>query len=548
MGKKALNGLLFVAVVAACIGLTLYLGRDAAASMLIYNFAFLGIMVVIYTIGLVGGMLKINGLGKNFSEASEGLEDYFKTSGPKAEKLSVRLEGLFSHPYLSRKMKNFLLGMKKSKEGIVDLEEYINEDELDNYIHKRMLEMVPDILTSLGILGTFVGLVWGLKDFSPSNYEAMTTSVASLVDGIKVAFLTSIYGVSMSVIYTFGMKSEYSAMTEELQNFLGKFHGYVMPSAENKSRNLLVAVQKRQTEALTQMAGEFSSQMAQQFQEMLNPTFQKMNDTLEELAVSVTTCQQEAVKEIVHTFLMEMHNTFQMQFQDFGKALDEVTRTQKENAEFTQTLYENLSGELKAAYMEQEKTMSEMMKTLGETQNQYLAVARDILKENKEIQSRQQEDYRYLANYLKDAEKSAAKFWVACNQTMQKYVESAGDGVEKFSKVGEQCGQLMKSNKDLLETFGTQTRELAEYQKMSYNLMNQVRRLLNDMTVLNDEKDIYLMGGHITSMAAQNANREAMEQVKDLLTEQSEQQKKILEDMNEAIQNMPKSKFSLFGR
>ena len=65
-----------------------------------------------------------------------------------------------------------------------------------NHIHKRLLEMVPDIFTSLGILGTFVGLVWGLKNFEPSNYEAMTTSVASLVDGIKVAFLTSIYGIS----------------------------------------------------------------------------------------------------------------------------------------------------------------------------------------------------------------------------------------------------------------------------------------------------------------------------------------------------------------
>ena len=43
----------------------------------------------------------------------------------------------------------------------------INEDEIDLHVHKKLLEMVPDIFTSLGILGTFVGLVWGLKNFEP---------------------------------------------------------------------------------------------------------------------------------------------------------------------------------------------------------------------------------------------------------------------------------------------------------------------------------------------------------------------------------------------
>ena len=78
--------------------------------------------------------------------------------------------------------------------------------------------MVPDIFTSIGILGTFLGLVWGLRDFQPTDYSAMTSSVAALVEGIKVAFLTSIYdGISFSIVYTFGMKGEYSSMTEELQ-------------------------------------------------------------------------------------------------------------------------------------------------------------------------------------------------------------------------------------------------------------------------------------------------------------------------------------------
>lgn len=40
----------------------------------------------------------------------------------------------------------------------------------------------------------------------------MTTSVSALVDGIKVAFLTSIYGIAFALIYSSGMKSVYSGM------------------------------------------------------------------------------------------------------------------------------------------------------------------------------------------------------------------------------------------------------------------------------------------------------------------------------------------------
>ncbi len=119
-------------------------------------------------------------------------------------------------------MDSFTDSINNSKEGLGDIEEFINEDELDIHVHKKLLEMVPDIFTSLGILGTFLGLVWGLRDFQPTDYSAMTSSVEALVEGIKVAFLTSIYGISFSIIYTFGMKGEYSSMTEELQGFLEK--------------------------------------------------------------------------------------------------------------------------------------------------------------------------------------------------------------------------------------------------------------------------------------------------------------------------------------
>ena len=98
-------------------------------------------------------------------------------------------------------MDDFVDSISRTEEGIAEVEDLVNIEDVDVHIHKRLLEMAPDIFTSLGILGTFIGLVWGLKNFQPTDYEVMTSSVSALVDGIKVAFLTSIYGVALSVVY-----------------------------------------------------------------------------------------------------------------------------------------------------------------------------------------------------------------------------------------------------------------------------------------------------------------------------------------------------------
>lgn len=549
MGKKVLNSILFLAVLTAAVGMTVYVGQGAMG-VTIYNFIFLGIMVVIYLMGMFCGMFKMNRLAGALEHAAEELSSIFKTNGRVAADKLTHLNGIFMEKYLDQKMDNFTASVENSKEGIIDIEEYLNEEELDLHIHKRLLEMVPDILTSLGILGTFVGLVWGLKNFEPSNYEAMTTSVSSLVEGIKVAFLTSIYGISLSIVYTYGMKSEYSFMTERLQAFLERFYSCVMPTAESESRNLLVSSQKNQTAAMKQMAEQFSVQMADSFEKVITPTFRKMNDSLDMLSTSLLRCQKDAVKEILDVFLEEMHASFHLQFDDFNQALEQMKTAQKENAEYTSALYQTMSRQLSDSYLKQEKMMKELVEEVGVMQSKYMNTANRIIQDNQEIQKQQQADYLHLADYLKEAEKSSAKFWVACNQTMQKYVETAAQSMEHVSNHGQISGELLKSNKRIIEEFDEKMQEFAEYQKLAYKTMDQVRRLLSDVTVAKDNKDIYLMGGHLTSMAAQNANKETLERVQDILEAQGERQQELLEEMTKNIRELSKAaqkgKFSLF--
>ena len=542
MRKKALNLILFLAVVIAAVGMTLYVGRGAA-SILVYNFCFLGIMVIAYAVGMFGGMFRMNDLSRAFRDAADELKDIFQSPGKIDTSKLSSLNGIFHHRYLDDKMQAFTDTISQSQEGIGDIEEYLNEEDVDEHIHKRLLEMVPDIFTSLGILGTFVGLVWGLKNFEPSNYEAMTTSVASLVDGIKVAFLTSIYGIAMSIVYSCGMKSEYSSLTSNLQSFLDRFHTYVMPTAESESMNILVASQKNQTAAMEQMAEKFSVQMADSFEKVITPTFQKMNDSLDVLVNSVTKCQEDAIKEILDTFLKEMNLSFKTQFEDFGRALTQLKDAQTDNTNYTTNLYQSMSRQLSEAYAEHEHMMRSMLEDTSAAQKDYLDMAGRILKDNQAIQKEQQADYQHLADYLKEAESSSAKFWVACNQTMQKYVEAAAQGMDKITASGKRNAELAQANQQVVAEFDARLQEFMNYQKLSYKTMDQVRRLLADISAAGSSKNVTLTAGQMTQ-------KQSFDKLEELLEHQGDQQQALLEELNRNLRELTKGaqkgKFGIF--
>lgn len=60
----------------------------------------------------------------------------------------------------------------------------------------RIMSSAPTILTSMGILGTFVGISYSLLEFNTNDLDK---SIPILLDGMKIAFLTSAIGMTLSI-------------------------------------------------------------------------------------------------------------------------------------------------------------------------------------------------------------------------------------------------------------------------------------------------------------------------------------------------------------
>ena len=70
------------------------------------------------------------------------------------------------------------------------------------------------LLTTLGVLGTFVGIALGLLDFDVRNIDE---SVPQLLAGLKVAFLTSILGLTTSIVLKAVQTVTLESETEETE-------------------------------------------------------------------------------------------------------------------------------------------------------------------------------------------------------------------------------------------------------------------------------------------------------------------------------------------
>ena len=63
---------------------------------------------------------------------------------------------------------------------------------------RALVDLAPTALTTLGILGTFTGIFIGLLDF---DIRTINKSVPALIEGLKVAFGTSILGLSSALVF-----------------------------------------------------------------------------------------------------------------------------------------------------------------------------------------------------------------------------------------------------------------------------------------------------------------------------------------------------------
>lgn len=73
---------------------------------------------------------------------------------------------------------------------------------VDRPLAVEYFKHLPGILTGVGIIGTFSGLLFGLSNFDSSSTETMNTSVGLLLSGVRDAFYASAAAITLAMVIT----------------------------------------------------------------------------------------------------------------------------------------------------------------------------------------------------------------------------------------------------------------------------------------------------------------------------------------------------------
>jgi len=129
----------------------------------------------------------------------------------------MRTSYLLMEGELNKKLQDNSLTLNGKKKSILKIDDFLN-----NYYSKirnnNFVAVAASVFPMLGILGTFMAIAISMPNFSVADTQALDNEISILLSGVGSAFYASIYGILLSLIWTYFEKSGLSKVDTYFAN------------------------------------------------------------------------------------------------------------------------------------------------------------------------------------------------------------------------------------------------------------------------------------------------------------------------------------------
>ena len=191
------------------------------------------------------------------------------------------------------------------KKSNIPASEYINDYSVCKYnkLNLRMLDTAAGTLVGLGLLGTFLGLTLGIKGFDSSNTERINESIQGLLAGMGTAFLTSLLGMTFSILFTAADKALRHRLYKDVKELTDKLD---LVLANINQQNIVNQLCKALKNDLQQQALEIANKLTYTNAEGQNVT---IGNAIREI-LTENTKQSKALMSFSTDLAMELNQGF----------------------------------------------------------------------------------------------------------------------------------------------------------------------------------------------------------------------------------------------
>lgn len=250
-----------------------------------------------------------------------------------------------------------LLDKSRKLYNTVDAAYFFNNHTLAGGLtENRLFSAVPGFLTAIGVLGTFLGLTFGLSDidFKGSDPSKITEGINSMVSGAGTAFITSLWGVITSLLFNWFEK----ICERRVKNNISKLQVRIdaifprivaeqtlteIKAINHDAKTHLASLSEKIGDQMQRVMGDaavtIGSNIKESLQESLSPAVEQiMNNSREG--------SEEMIKTLLQEFISKIGNAGEMQQNAMNNASQALAESSTQMMSRLSTFVEQLDAKV----------------------------------------------------------------------------------------------------------------------------------------------------------------------------------------------------------
>ena len=344
---------------------------------------------------------------------------------------------------------------------------------------------LSNLSLTLGITGTFIGIFLGLLEFDTTNIES---SVVTLLEGLKIAFITSITGLVVSIvvkvfpnIWKLPTPLNNDNIEKELITTL-------------KEMSLTTKEFKDSINNLTKsISGDSETSLSTQLIKLrdINRTgFDDMNTSFEEFADKVvadnTQSLIDALTDVMKDFNSKINEQFGENFKELNSAVKDMLNWQK--------AYRDQINDLVTTYSNISKTLIGVDNTLQNSAKSHAT----IIQSNNEL-NELVKDFSGMVNSFSELGDMASKSLPIIEERMDSMVSKTSTHIEEsLDSISSNYDNFSEKQQEVVESYNRNITEMIEQNKERIQLLD--KELGNEL-----EKSLETLGSSLSTLSSKFA-------------------------------------------
>lgn len=360
---------------------------------------------------------------------------------------------------------------------------------VDNRLKTDYFKHLPGLLTGLGIIGTFAGLIKGLVHFDVSvDPAAAQAQLQGLVRSVGHAFYVSAAAICLAMLITWIEKSMVTArygQAEEIRELIdGMFRGgageeYLQGLVQSSQdaathikhlrdtlvvelQDVLTKLTDRQIAAQAANTGQMSVDVAKVISETMAAPMAAMTDAVQKVSGSQGEAVNKLLTDVLASFSSQMQEMFGGQMRGMGDLLQKASESMQATAvQFGQlaahmdaagtNTVDSMGEKLTQALDAMDARQSAMNARMGEFVEQIRAlVAQSQSETGEKLREALSAVGTQVAGVVETLRQQAEAAAESQGQRSQRFEESTGQAIQSLSGQVEQLlAQSMETNKSL---------------------------------------------------------------------------------------------------